>query len=57
MRIGSTCLELVVKSFYYTLDSVAPTKFHARIYVILKTLFQLILLLAKVGNLSNHIYY
>lgn len=57
MRIGSTCLELVVKSFYYTLDSVVPTKFHARIYVILKTLFQLILLLAKVGNLSNHIYY
>lgn len=57
MRIGSTCLELVVKSFYYTLDSVVPTKFHARIYVILKTLFQLIFLLAEVEDLSHHVFF
>ena len=44
-------------SFYFSLDGVVPTEFCAKIYVILKTLFQLILLLAEVEDLSHHVFF
>lgn len=49
--------NLQPRNFYYSLDGVVPTEFCHTIYLILKTLFYQIILLAEVGGLSYHVFF